>query len=195
VSITLIHPVQAKQTRVQRCPSCDGPPDESHEQWNERTRGEHPLQCLDRAYGELLQEVRVAQTGVQVLLAFLLWLAFTPRLTAITDYQRALYVAALVIAALAIALLIAPACCHRITYGLQLKGMVFKIASICASGGYCLLFCALNCALLLILDVVLGSRLAAAIGTATVTWFALWWYLVPLMLRRRSRQRQVGSVS
>jgi hypothetical protein len=50
----------------------------------ERRRKETPLQRADRAYGEILQEVRVAQTGVQILFAFLLTLAFTPRFKAIT---------------------------------------------------------------------------------------------------------------
>src|SRR5215475_3037583 len=51
----------------------------NHDEWNAIERGETPLQRADRAYGEILQEVRVAQTGVQILFAFLLTLAFTSR--------------------------------------------------------------------------------------------------------------------
>jgi Family of unknown function (DUF6328) len=50
-----------------------------HDDWNAEARGETPMQRADRAYGEILQEVRVAQTGVQILFAFLLALAFQAR--------------------------------------------------------------------------------------------------------------------
>ena len=63
----------------------------------------------DRAYAEILQEVRVAQTGVQILFAFLLALAFQARFPAITSFQRGVYVVTLILCAAATALLIAPA--------------------------------------------------------------------------------------
>jgi Family of unknown function (DUF6328) len=53
--------------------------DLDHWQWNQAMRGETPAQAADRQFNELLQELRVAQTGVQILFAFLLGLAFTPR--------------------------------------------------------------------------------------------------------------------
>src|SRR5262249_5650590 len=62
-----------------------------HDEWNAAERGETPLQRADRAYGEILQEVRVAQTGVQILFAFLLALAFQARFGSTTNLQRDLY--------------------------------------------------------------------------------------------------------
>jgi hypothetical protein len=61
---------------------------EDHDDWNAGARGETPLQRADRAYGEILQEVRVAQTGVQILFAFLLALAFQARFGSTTSFQR-----------------------------------------------------------------------------------------------------------
>src|SRR5436305_8880355 len=80
----------AAQPRDGDCPTCLG--GDSHDEWNAGARGETPLQRVDRAYGEILQEVRVAQTGVQILFAFLLALAFTTRFAAVTGFQRNLYV-------------------------------------------------------------------------------------------------------
>src|SRR5260370_41167715 len=77
------------------CHTCaDG---DAHDQWNAGARGETPLQRLDRAYSEILQEVRVAQTGVQILLAFLLTLAFSPRVASVTHFPRHVYPAARVL--------------------------------------------------------------------------------------------------
>src|SRR5215813_3662379 len=71
------------------CPTCLERDD--HDEWNAGVRGETPLQRVDRAYGEILQEVRVAQTGVQILFAFLLALAFQARFGSTTNLQRDLY--------------------------------------------------------------------------------------------------------
>src|SRR5256885_441567 len=83
------------KTPVDR-PLMDESPD-AHDQWNFSVRRETPTQRLDRNYAEILQEVRVAQTGVQLLLAFLLTVAFTPRFATLTDFERRVYVAALVL--------------------------------------------------------------------------------------------------
>jgi hypothetical protein len=91
-------------------------PDE-HDDWNAEARGETPLQRADRAYGEILQEARVAQTRVQILFAFLLTLAFTSRFAAITPFQKNVYVATLMLSAAAAASLIAPAAFHRWSTG------------------------------------------------------------------------------
>src|SRR5690242_16856210 len=66
------------------CRTCTS---DGHDEWNAGERGETPLQRADRAYGEILQEVRVAQTGVQLLFAFLLGLAFTSRFASVTQFE------------------------------------------------------------------------------------------------------------
>src|SRR5215469_12987947 len=92
-----------------------------HDEWNAAQRGETRLQRADRAYGEILQEIRVAQTGVQILFAFLLTLAFQARFASITQSQRDMYAVTLLLSAAAAALLIAPAAFHRVVYRRRLK--------------------------------------------------------------------------
>ncbi|WP_223199411.1 DUF6328 family protein [Solihabitans fulvus] len=156
-----------------------------HDSWNYAARGETPTQRLDRNYGEILQEVRVAQTGVQLLLAFLFTLAFTPRFTALTDFQRGVYVTSLILGAAATALLIAPAPFHRVVFARRLKRLLVRASGLFAVFGLALLMLSLSSALLLILDVVLNIALAAWIASGTLLWFCTWWYAVPLWSRMR----------
>ena len=70
-----------------------------HAEWNHAVRGETELQSVDRHFNELLQELRVAQTGVQILFAFLLGLAFTPRFPELTGTEHGVYLVTLVLSA------------------------------------------------------------------------------------------------
>jgi len=108
---------------------------DDHDEWNAGARGETPLQRADRAYGEILQEVRVAQTGVQILFAFLLALAFTTRFAAVTGFRRDLYVLTLMLCAGSAALLIAPAAYHRVVYRRRLKQHLVRVANRLALSG------------------------------------------------------------
>ncbi|MEU5696431.1 DUF6328 family protein [Actinosynnema sp. NPDC020468] len=157
----------------------------SEEQYDAR-RGETPAQRIDRNYGEILQEMRVAQTGVQLLLAFLLTLAFTPRFATLDAFQLQVYVASLVLGAGATALLIAPAPFHRLVFRRRLKSELVRTSSRLLLAGLVLLKLALAAALLLILDVVLGLWPAVAVTSAITSWFSFWWYVVPLRYRARS---------
>ena len=76
------------------CSTCAAGGDGDHQAWNMRARGETPTQRVDRGYLELLQEVRVAQTGVQIVLAFLLWLAYSPGFAARSASNPTLWVRA-----------------------------------------------------------------------------------------------------
>lgn len=141
----------------------------------------------DRRYDELLQELRVAQTGVQFLFAFLLTLAFTQRFPQITDLQLTLYVVTLVATAVAAALLIGPVPFHRIVFRRGLKPRLVAGADLMARGGLAMLLVAINGAILLILDVALGGTWPFVISAVLVLWFVLIWYVVPLTARERSR--------
>jgi hypothetical protein len=141
----------------------------------------------DRRYNELLQEVRVAQTGVQFLFAFLLTLAFTQRFTEITQFQEWLYIASLLLAAAAAALLIGPVPFHRILYRRGLKPRLVAGANVMVRWGLFVLVLAINSAILLILDVVLDSPLAYVLTGLTTLWFATVWYVWPIMARERRR--------
>jgi hypothetical protein len=160
-----------------------------HDDWNTEVRGETPMQRADRAYGEILQEVRVAQTGVQLLFAFLLALAFQARFASVTGFQRGTYVVTLMLCAAAAALLIAPAAFHRVVYGMRLKQQLVQVANRLALSGLALLLLSLVSAVFLILDVVLGMAPAIVLAAGTFAWFAMWWFVLPL----RSRFRQLGA--
>lgn len=164
-------------------------PLDTQENWNHKVRGETPHQRLDRNYAELLQEVRVAQTGTQLLLAFLLAAAFTPRFADLTDFQRALYVVSLVLGCGATALLIAPSAYHRVVYQRQLKHYLVRCSNWFAHFGLAMLMLALSSSMMLILDVVLGTQRAVWITGGVLMWFVMWWYVLPMWARARNRQR------
>jgi hypothetical protein len=159
-----------------------------HDDWNTEERGETPLQRADRAYGEILQEVRVAQTGVQILFAFLLALAFQARFGHITSFQRHVYVVTMMLCAAATALLIAPAAFHRVVYRRRLKQHLVRAANRLALSGMVLLLFSLVSAVLLIMDVVLGLWPAIALASALLVWFVIWWFVVPVAARIRHGQ-------
>ena len=148
-------------------------------------RGETEDERADRRYDELLQELRVAQTGVQFLFAFLLTLAFTQRFAQITDFQHRLYVGTLMATTIASALLIGPVPMHRILFRHGLKPRLVRGADVMARGGLAMLLLAINGAVLLILDVVLTGSLPFVLSGLATAWFVLVWYVVPLTARER----------
>ncbi|MFC9399024.1 DUF6328 family protein [Streptomyces sp. NPDC057027] len=145
---------------------------------------------VNRRWQEVLQETRVAQTGVQILFGFLLSLAFTVRFRELGGFDRGLYVVTVVLAASSTAALIAPVSLHRCLSGLRLKEEVVIAAGRLMVCGMVLLSLTVACTLLLILNVVLGGVLAAGIVVGGVMlWFALCWYVTPYRLRRRAPSR------
>jgi Family of unknown function (DUF6328) len=148
-------------------------------------RNETEGQRLDRNIDEMLQELRVAQTGVQILFAFLLTIAFQQRFPQVTDFQRTVYVTTLLLVAAATGLLIAPVSFHRIVFRQRQKRTLVKATHRLATGGLVLLLFALVGAVLLILDVVLGTRQALLGAGGVALWFILFWYVIPLRARRQ----------
>jgi hypothetical protein len=139
----------------------------------------------DRQYDELLQELRVAQTGVQFLFAFLLTLAFTQRFEQITEFQHRVYVGTLLATTVASALLIGPVPLHRILFARGLKPRLVRGSDLMARGGLAMLLIGINGAVLLILDVVLEGPLPFVLSGLAVLWFVLVWYVVPMTVRER----------
>ena len=90
-------------------------------------RGERPVERADRNMIEMLQELRVAQTGVQILFAFLLSLSFTERFARIDDFQRWTYVVTLLLTSVTTGLLVAPAAIHRMLFGRGVKAATVRL--------------------------------------------------------------------
>ena len=147
------------------------------------SRGETMDQLLDRNLAELLQELRVAFTGVQILFAFLLSLAFTQRFEDLNDFDIAVYVVALLSTALATMVLIAPVSFHRIVFRRRQKAALVVVADRLLIVGLALLIPAISSAVLLILDVVLGRWQAVVGCSVTVLVGLLTWYALPLTIR------------
>jgi hypothetical protein len=150
----------------------------------DRLRDETDTERLDRNLIELLQEVRVVQTGVQVLFAFLLTVPFSSRFDEITDFQRGAYFAALVGTAAASVFLIAPTSVHRILFRMGQKEYMVDLSNRLAIGGLVSLAVAMVAAMLLVSDVMFGMAVAIVVAGATAVAFAFVWAAVPLRRRR-----------
>ncbi|TKA06520.1 DUF6328 family protein [Actinacidiphila oryziradicis] len=138
----------------------------------------------DRNFGELLQELRVTQTGVQILFAFLLTLAFTQRFPSLDAMQRGIYVAALLLAMLAAALFTAPAALHRVLFRRRAKHELVSVSSRLAGIGLGVLALSFTGAVLLVVDVVLGRAAGIAAAVATLAVCAGLWAVLPWTLSR-----------
>jgi hypothetical protein len=145
---------------------------------------ETPKQRLDRELIELLNEVRVALPGAQVLFAFLLVLPFQARFADLTDLQTDLYAGALMASAAAMALLIAPSSYHRINFRRPMKQGMIRWANGLLIGGMALMAIGVTLAVALVIDIALGDVAAVVLSSATAVWFAWFWFVIPLWRRR-----------
>jgi len=145
---------------------------------------ESPKKRLDRELIELLNEVRVALPGAQVLFAFLLVLPFQARFTELTDLQHLAYAGALLSSAAAIALLIAPSSYHRINFRRPMKEAMIRWANGLLIAGLVLVAVGITLAVALVMDVVLGPVASILVAFATAAWFGWFWFLAPALRRR-----------
>jgi|RhiMethySRZTD1v2_1073278.scaffolds.fasta_scaffold293702_2 uncharacterized membrane protein len=148
----------------------------------EREEGE--AEALDRHWHEILQELRLAQTGTQIMFAFLLTIGFTTPFQASDDFTYALYAATLVTTAIAMGLFLAPVAFHRVVFQERLRDRMVPIADRLASVGLLFLVAAIAGALLLALDVVMGRGAAIAVVLGVVTITVLLWYALPAWVRQ-----------
>ncbi len=140
---------------------------------------------VDRELSELLDEVRVAIPGAEVLFAFLLGVAFTERFTHVTALQRHVYFATLLSTAAATALLIAPSAYHRIRFRDGDKDRLLFTASRMVIGSLVLLLFAVSGAVFLVADIMYASPFAAIASALTAAWFVSFWFALPLLRRVR----------
>jgi hypothetical protein len=146
-------------------------------------RDDEPAARLDRNYSELLQEVRVAEVGVQVLFAFLLGIAFQPRFAEVDGFQRTVYIVTLLLSAVAIAVLIAPVAFHRLTFRRRLKDDLVNIASRLALVGITVLLLAVLGSVLLVCDWVVNRAVAITITAILALGVGALWFGLPLRYR------------
>lgn len=138
----------------------------------------------DRNLIELLQELRVAGLGVQVLFGFLLAIPFATGFRKLDDAQRDLYVATLVLVVLATALLLGPVAYHRLVFRMRRKEELIRAANVMAIIGLGTVGLAVSSALALVLSYVAPGAPAVVITAAAVALFASLWFVFPLSRRR-----------
>ena len=146
----------------------------------EESKGER----LDRELIELLNELRVALPGVQVLFAFLLGVPFTQRFAQATDLQQDAYFFTFLCTAGATALLIAPSTYHRLTWRQGDKEHLLKVSNALTIAGTFFLAVAISSAVFVVTDLLFATSAAALIAAATAAFYALFWYVLPLLRRR-----------
>jgi hypothetical protein len=147
-------------------------------------RDESEAERNDRNLAELLQELRVAGLGVQVLFGFLLSLPFTNRFTRLSSGERGLYLATLVLAAVATALLLGPVAYHRLVFRQRQKEQLVRAANVMAIAGLATVGLAISAAVLLVTGFVASGLPAIAITVAVALMFGLLWFAFPLARRR-----------
>jgi hypothetical protein len=148
-------------------------------------RDESQAKRDDRNLAELLQELRVAGLGVQVLFGFLLALPFTLRFSRLSSAQRDLYVTDIVLAAVATALLVGPVAYHRLVFRQQMKEHLVRIANAMAICGLAAVALAISGAVLLILSYVVPGLPAIIISICVFAVFVILWIVLPLAAREQ----------
>ncbi|MFJ7127387.1 DUF6328 family protein [Streptomyces sp. NPDC098101] len=155
-----------------------------------RGRDESPEERADRMWADLLQELRVAQTGVQILFGVLFIAVFQPAFTDLGDTDRALYVTAVVLGAASAGSLIGPVSLHRMVAGRRIKPQTVVIAARMARTGLLLLAVTTVLTLLMLLRVALDDTLAAWLAGAVGVWLFTLWFALPLWVRRHYTSRE-----
>lgn len=150
-------------------------------------RDETEAERMDRNWNELLQELRVTQTGVQLLTGFLLSLPFQQRFAATNTFERACYLGTLLLSVAATALLIMPVSYHRIVFRRHDKAHLVAVTNRLAQGGIALLALAVTGVVLLIVEVVVGLRAGLLTAAGTLAAFVVLWGIIPLRERARAR--------
>jgi cation transport ATPase len=154
-----------------------------HERAEEPDRTEEDQERLNRQMTELLNELRVAMPGVQVLFAFLLAVPFQQRFDTVNAFQRDVYLATLLAAATATAFLIAPSAYHRIAFQEHEKERIIHMGTRQFVCGIVALALAMNGAVLLVTDVLFKTPTVIAVLACVSAMFLWLWFGIGLWRR------------
>lgn len=148
---------------------------------------EDRMERVGRELIELLNELRVAPPGVQVLLAFLLAVPFAQGFTRVTDFQRALFFVVMAFTAISAALLIAPSAWHRLRFRQQDKERILRASNRMSIAGLGFLALAMTGAVMLIADFIYSPTLTIISGITALIVYGVLWYAMPLLGPRGPR--------
>ncbi|MFJ6694811.1 DUF6328 family protein [Streptomyces sp. NPDC091272] len=153
-------------------------------------RRESEDERADRQWGELVQEIRVAQTGVQILFGFLLTVVFSEHFQDLEPIDKNIYIVTVVLGSLATGALIGPVSFHRIVSGRRIKRRAVTWASRLTFLGLILLLLTLSCALLLVMRVATHDAYAPWLVAGVVAWYLLCWFVLPFWARQKYTEQE-----
>jgi L-asparagine transporter-like permease len=148
-------------------------------------RNETPEERSDRNWNELLQELRVTQTGAQILTGFLLTLPFQQSFARLDRGQVTIYLVLVILAAVTTVLVVTPVSAHRLLFQRRLKPELVRAGHRAALGGLACLALVVTGTVLLIFDVVVGREAATIAALAMLALIVVGWAVVPLTAGRR----------
>ncbi len=158
---------------------------DAQKQWD-ADRDETEAERLDRNWSSLLQELRVVQTGVQLLTGFLLTLPFQQRFTVLDGTMRTMYLITVACSIGSTVLLVAPVGLHRVLFRRHRLDAIVSASHGFAIAGLILLGAALSGVTVVVFDTVIGTPGAWIAGACTLVALIVFWFVTPLPLRRRT---------
>jgi len=150
-------------------------------------RRETPTERLDRNWNEILQELRVTQTGIQILTGFLLTVPFQQRFTELTDTQRLIYLVLVLLAAVTTGLMVAPVSLHRWLFRRRAKSALVTEADRLMRVGLVFLALVVSGVVLLVFDVVTTRAVALTVSAVLLVLLVGAWFVLPMVLARSRR--------
>ena len=153
----------------------------------DRYEREHETEAekLDRNWNELLQELRVSQTGVQILTGFLLTLPVQPAFRGLSSFERWSYVAAISMSIISTCLLITPVAMHRHLFRQRRKETLVEVGHRTARLGLVFLAMAIVGVVCLVFALVFGDTVGVVVGAVALAMFTMAWVALPIVLRNR----------
>lgn len=148
-------------------------------------RDETPNERADRNWTEVLQELRVMQTGTQILAGFLLALAFQPAFADLSTGQRVFYLVLLVLATLSAIVALAPVALHRALFGRREKRTVVLYGHAALVVALATVAALLVGVVAFVFDVVIGGAAAVIVAVVAIVLVAVLWLVIPLILRAK----------
>jgi hypothetical protein len=145
---------------------------------------ETEAQRVERDYDELLEEIRIALPGAEVMLGFLLTVPFTDRFSALSEGQRTIYLGALLCVAASTALLLAPTAWHRIRFKKGDKPWITRRGTALVLAAMVVMVPGITGTLFVVTDVILSRPIALAVGVVTALLLLGLWFAVPLARHR-----------
>jgi hypothetical protein len=157
---------------------------DDHSQPKDAPLSDYDVHRLERNWSEILQELRVLQTGTQILTGFLLAMAFQSRFQSLSRGQVAIYLVLVAFSVLAAVLALAPVALHRALFRRHAKVFLVRAANLILRLALVVVGITLSGIILLIFDVVAGPVAGTVAGVATALICTIAWLALPLIARR-----------